>query len=159
MSKRITKLPDGSAFMTATIMSKEEAMALPPHKRPLNYRISQNMYMAVWSAIGDAMHSSPEMAANIVADLCLKIADEVESHKASDVDTKDFTKWISVDTALPPEGRIVETKTSGNGADIGGGYFIKRIYKDGKWNDVDEISIKPYDGFIWNSPGPTHWHY
>lgn len=47
MSKT-TLLPDGSAFATATIMSKEEAMALPVEKRPICFRISPEMYNAVF---------------------------------------------------------------------------------------------------------------
>ena len=40
MKNKISKLPDGSAFFTATIMSKEEAMKLPLKERPLCFRIS-----------------------------------------------------------------------------------------------------------------------
>lgn len=85
----ITKLPDGSAFFTATIMSKEEAMALPLKERPLNYRISSEMYHAVFEAVGEAsMCWNPrpsnevfdtEQASDIAARLCFKIADEIEN--------------------------------------------------------------------------------
>lgn len=40
----ITNLPDGSAFFTADIMSKEEAMHLPLKERPICFRISSEMY-------------------------------------------------------------------------------------------------------------------
>ena len=53
MSK-ITKLPDGSAFCTATIMPREEAMKLPLKKRQICFRISSEMYHAVFEAIGGA---------------------------------------------------------------------------------------------------------
>jgi len=53
-SSPITKLPDGSAFFTANIMSKEEAMKLPLKKRPICFRISSKMYHAVFESIGEA---------------------------------------------------------------------------------------------------------
>ena len=84
----ITKLPDGSAFFTATIMSKEEAMKLPLKDRPLNYRISSEMYHAVFEHIGEASlcwkprpsHETfdSEHAANVATRLCFKIAEEIE---------------------------------------------------------------------------------
>lgn len=86
---KITKLPDGSAFFTATIMSKEEAMKLPVVKRPICFRISSKMYHAVFEAIGAASMCwkpipgkqvfSSEEASKIALDLCFAIADEVES--------------------------------------------------------------------------------
>jgi len=89
MSNKITKLPDGSACFTATIMSKEEAMKLPPNKRPLCYRVPSNIYHDVFEAIGAAsMYWKPrpstetfscEEASNIAVNLLLKIADELES--------------------------------------------------------------------------------
>ncbi len=82
----ITKLPDGSAFFTADVMSREEAMALPVEKRPLNYRISSEMYHAVFEAIADASTCrynngdfDSEHASNIAVDLCFKIAHELET--------------------------------------------------------------------------------
>lgn len=76
---KTTILPDGSAFSTAVIMSREEAMDLPLNKRPLCYRISEPMYMAVWDAIGEASSTTdPEKLSNIVVDLCFKIAEELE---------------------------------------------------------------------------------
>lgn len=87
----ITKLPDGSAFFTATIMSKEEAMKLPIEKRPLNFRISSEIYHAVFESIGAASMCwkprpgkevfASEEASKIAVDLCFKIAEEIESHK------------------------------------------------------------------------------
>lgn len=91
----MTKLPDGSGCFTATIMSREEAMALPISKRPLNYRISSEIYHAVFESIGAAsMCWNPrpsnevfdsEGAAQIATNLCLKIADEVERVKPAEV--------------------------------------------------------------------------
>ncbi len=90
MSK-ITKLSDGSAFFTSDVMSKEDAMALPVDKRPLNYRISSEMYHAVFEAIGSASMCwkprpgkevfSSEEASQIAVDLCFKIAHELENPK------------------------------------------------------------------------------
>ena len=87
-----TQLPDGSGFFTATIMSKEEAMALPVKERPLNYRISSGIYHAVFEAVGAAsMCWQPkpgkqvfdsEAAAKIATDLCFTIANEIEDEKA-----------------------------------------------------------------------------
>lgn len=84
----ITKLPDGSAFFTADIMSREEAMKLPLKERPLCFRISSEMYHAVFEAIGAAsMCWNPrpsnevfasEQASDIAVKLCFKIADEIE---------------------------------------------------------------------------------
>lgn len=88
MELPITQLPDGSGCFTATVMSREEAMALPPEKRPLNYRISSNMYHAVFEAIGAASMCwepkpgsqvfASEQASKIAVDLCFKIAEELE---------------------------------------------------------------------------------
>ena len=84
----ITKLPDGSAFFTAEIMSKEEAMALPLKDRPLCFRISSEIYHAVFESIGEAsMCWNPipgkqvfqsEKASDIAVKLCFKIAEELE---------------------------------------------------------------------------------
>jgi len=84
----ITKLPDGSAFFTADVMSKKEAMRLPLKKRPLCYRLSSEMYHVVFEAIGSASMCwkprprkevfSSEEASNIAVDLCFKIAEEIE---------------------------------------------------------------------------------
>lgn len=86
----ITKLPDGSAFFTATIISNEEAMALPLKERPICFRISSEMYHAVFEAIGAASMCwgddrvfKSERASQIAVDLCFKIADEVERAAAA----------------------------------------------------------------------------
>ena len=86
----ITKLPDGSAFFTATVMSKEEAMSLPVVERPLCFRISSELYHAVFEAIGQAsMCWNPrpshevfasEEASDIAVKLCFKIAEELEKN-------------------------------------------------------------------------------
>jgi len=85
-------LPDGSAFFVSDVMSKEEAMKLPVNKRPICFRISNEMYTAVFEAIGAAsMCWKPrprkqvfdsEKAADIAADLCFRIAEELEKRKA-----------------------------------------------------------------------------
>ena len=90
MSK-VTRLPDGSAFCTATIMSKKEAMKLPLKKRPICFRISSEMYHAVFEAIGEASMCwkplpgkqifQPEQASDVAVRLCFKIADELEKKK------------------------------------------------------------------------------
>ena len=87
-SNSITKLPDGSAFFTAEVMSKEEAMKLPLNKRPICYRVSSKLYHGVFEAIGAASmcwnpHPSTEVfesekASQIAMDLLFKIADEIE---------------------------------------------------------------------------------
>ena len=85
---QITKLPDGSAFFTANVMSKEEAMKLPLKERPICFRISSELYHAVFEAIGEAsMCWSPrpseevfcsEEASDVAVRLCFKIAEELE---------------------------------------------------------------------------------
>ena len=85
---KITRLPDGSAFCTATIMSRDEAMKLPVHKRPLCFRIPEHLYMAVWEAIGEASMCwkprpkkevfASEQASDVAVRLCFKIAEELE---------------------------------------------------------------------------------
>ena len=81
------ELPDGSGCFTATILSDDEISTLPPNERPLNHRISSEMYHAVWQAIGEAsMQWSPRPtgvfdssgASKIATELCLKIAEELE---------------------------------------------------------------------------------
>ncbi len=88
MNSPITKLPDGSGCFTATIMSDEEAKALPLKERPLNHRISSEMYHAVFEAIGTASmcwHPRPSdgtfdtaAAEKVAVALCFKIANEIE---------------------------------------------------------------------------------
>lgn len=69
-------------------MSHDEAMALPLKDRPLNHRISGDLYHAVFEHIGEAsMCWNPrpsnevfasEQAADVAVRLCFKIADETE---------------------------------------------------------------------------------
>jgi hypothetical protein len=76
---------------TATIMSREEAMALPLNKRPLCFRIPSEIYTAVFESIGAASlcwNPRPsnevfdsELASKIAVDLCFKIAETLESYK------------------------------------------------------------------------------
>ncbi len=66
-------------------------MSLPVDKRPLCYRISSELYHAVFEAIGEAsMCWKPrptsetfdsEHASNVAVDLCFKIANELEKRK------------------------------------------------------------------------------
>lgn len=88
MISAMTELPDGSGCFTADIMSEDEAMKLPIKERPLCYRLSSEMYMAVWEAIGAASRCwnpvpkdevfSSEQASKVATDLCFKIANEIE---------------------------------------------------------------------------------
>jgi len=83
-----TQLPDGSAFFTAEIMSKDEALALPINKRPICYRVSSELYHDVFQAVGSAsMCWKPdtgsavfqsEQASDIAIKLLFKIANEKE---------------------------------------------------------------------------------
>ena len=87
----ITKLPDGSAFFTAEIMSKEEVEKLPIENRPLCYRVSDKIYHDTFEAIGAAsMCWNPkpslevfdsEKASQIAVDLLFKFANELECEK------------------------------------------------------------------------------
>jgi hypothetical protein len=82
------ELPDGSGCFTATILSNDEAMALPLKQRPLNHRISSEIYHAVFEAVGHAsMCWRPDTGSAVfdtheaekcAVDLCFKIANEVE---------------------------------------------------------------------------------
>lgn len=84
-------LPDGSAFWVADVMSKDEALKLPPKERPLCFRVSSEIYHAVFEAIGAAsMCWSPrpstevfnsEEASKLAVDLLFKIADEMEKRQ------------------------------------------------------------------------------
>lgn len=84
----MVKLPDGSGCFTAEIMSKEEAMKLPPNKRPICFRISSRMYHDTFQAIGAASMTfnkdagnevfNSEAASKIAVDLCFVIAEEIE---------------------------------------------------------------------------------
>jgi len=91
----MTELPDGSGCFTATIMSKDEAMALPLKQRPLNYRLSSDMYHAVFEAVGHAsMCWNPRPSSEVfdtseaekcAVDLCFKIANEAEKWQSLSV--------------------------------------------------------------------------
>ena len=93
MTSSNTKLPDGSAFFTAEIMSRDEAMKLPIEKRPLCFRISSEIYHAVFQAVGEASMCwvprpskqtfDSELASKIATELCFKIAEEIEKLQAS----------------------------------------------------------------------------
>ena len=84
----MTELPDGSGFCTAVVMTEEEAMSLPLKERPLCFRISAEMYDAVFEYIGEAAMCwdpppdmtkfEPEKASNVALRLCFKIAEELE---------------------------------------------------------------------------------
>lgn len=88
---KTTILPDGSAFSTATIMSREEAMKLPLKERPICFRISSEMYHDTFQSIaGAARCFNPlpdgetflsEQCAAVAVDLCFKIANEVERNQ------------------------------------------------------------------------------
>jgi hypothetical protein len=85
-----TKLPDGSGFFTSEVLSREEVLALPIEKRPLNHRISSELYHAVFEAIGAASMAweprpgkeafNANEASRIAVDLCFKIAEEMEKN-------------------------------------------------------------------------------
>ena len=69
------------------IMSKEEALKLPPSNRPLNLRLSSAIYHAVFETVGAAsMCWKPQptgefdssAAERHAVTLCLKIADDLE---------------------------------------------------------------------------------
>jgi hypothetical protein len=74
-----------------TILSYDEAMALPPAERPLNYRLPGDIYHAVFEAVGHASVCwEPKPGAECVFDtseaekaavnLCLLIAASFEKH-------------------------------------------------------------------------------
>ncbi len=80
----VTKLPDGSAFFTAEIMSEEEAMKLPVDKRPICFRLSSEMYHDIFQAVGAASMAwtprpgsevfNSEEASKIAVEICFKAA-------------------------------------------------------------------------------------
>lgn len=87
-STPVTELPDGSGCFTATVMSQEEAMALPRGKRPLCYRIPGSTYVAIFEAVGaasmcwnprpgDAVFDSTQAEA-VAVTLCFTIADDMD---------------------------------------------------------------------------------
>lgn len=110
----MTKLPDGSGCFTATIMSAEEAMALPLRERPLNHRISSEMYHAVFEHIGEAsMCWNPvpgkevfesERASDVAVRLCFKIANEIEERLATALADKERAeKQVKFLSSTTPE--------------------------------------------------------
>jgi len=72
----------------ATILSHDEAMALPQKDRPLNYRVPGNIYHAVFETVGAASLCwtpkpstevfNPEEAEKVALRLLFCIADELE---------------------------------------------------------------------------------
>lgn len=71
-------------------MSKDEAMKLPVEQRPLCFRISSEIYHAVFETVGEAStcwkdgfiptgEFDSERASTIATNLCFKIAKELES--------------------------------------------------------------------------------
>lgn len=71
-------------------MTKEEALSLPVQQRPLNFRISSEIYHAVFEHIGEASmcwtplpngEFNSSLASDVAVRLCLKIADELEKAK------------------------------------------------------------------------------
>src|SRR3954465_96119 len=84
MSDGITQLPDGSAFFTATILSNDEARALP-----IKDRLPADLYYAVFETVGHASmcwnpRPSTEVfdcaeASNAAVALCFKIAEALEA--------------------------------------------------------------------------------
>jgi len=96
------RAPSGSpqqsanSMFTSTIMSDAEAKALPLRERPLNHRISSEIYHAVFEAIGAAsmcwnptpsgiFHSSA--AERIAVALCFKIANDNEGRTETELAT------------------------------------------------------------------------
>lgn len=73
-------------------MSEDEAMALPLKERPLGYRLSSEIYHAVFEAVGaasmcwnplpDKQVFDSSAAEKIAVDLCFKIAEELEKRPA-----------------------------------------------------------------------------
>lgn len=74
---------------TATIMSEDEAMALPLKDRPICFRLSSEMYHAVFESIGAASMCwepkpsnetfDPSTAEKLAVELLFKVAEEKES--------------------------------------------------------------------------------
>lgn len=102
----ITELPDGSGCFTATILSEEEAMALPRAKRPLCYRIPGDLYHAIFEAVGTAsmcwnprpgnqVFDSTE-AEKVAVNLCFKAADEMDKlHDELDRRHEEYSKALN----------------------------------------------------------------
>lgn len=100
-----TELPDGSGCFTATILSEEEALALPRSKRPPNYRISSDTYHAILEAVSHASMCWKETPSGVfdfaeaekcAVDLCFKVAKEVDGlHELSDALAAKVAEWKS----------------------------------------------------------------
>jgi hypothetical protein len=69
------------------ILNREEALALPPSKRPLCFRVTSKIYTAAFEAVGAASlcwNPKPEgtfdseLASRFATDLCFAIAEELE---------------------------------------------------------------------------------
>jgi hypothetical protein len=63
-----------------TILSHDEAMALPPSERPLNYRLPSDVYHAVFEAVGRTSMFETAEAERVAVNLCLLIASSFEKH-------------------------------------------------------------------------------
>lgn len=72
-----------------TILTKEEALRLPPKERPLCYRLPEALFNRIHSEIGAATSASPEEAARIAFDLCHFVADFIPSPLVDEVRIKD----------------------------------------------------------------------
>lgn len=93
---------------TATVMSEEEAMALPVKKRPLCFRLSSEIYHAVFEAVGAAsMCWNPppsdetfdsSAAEKIAVELCFKIANEIESIDR-EITPEEHARWSTAEDA------------------------------------------------------------
>lgn len=155
---QLEKLPDGSGGFVSTIMSEEEAMSLPLDKKPLNYRISSDIYHAIFEAVGASSMCWEKIptstfdnhkAEKIAVDLCFKIAEEIESKTTDttnnskhlmfrwhDTSRDTWTEWEEISGKKlfnygesPEEWRIYAKKW----IEIGGTYEYKII------NRFDEI--------------------
>lgn len=70
-----------------TILSRAEAMALPPAERPLNCRLPSDIYHRVGESVGEASMAweprptgvfNRELACKVAFDLCHFIADKLD---------------------------------------------------------------------------------
>ncbi len=92
-----------------TILSREEAMALPPQQRPLNCRLPGNIYHKVFEMVGaasmcwrprpDGVFDS-ERASQFAAELCHFIADELDEARGTPYEPP------------PPDARFTNTETN-----------------------------------------------
>lgn len=73
---------------TCIILTKEEALALPPAKRPISFRLPSKIYHDVFETVGQASMCwepkpssevfNAELASDVAVGLCFKIAAELE---------------------------------------------------------------------------------